>query len=274
MGDEPRTVLTTGASSGLGLAIAIEAALQGFRSVGSVRSTAKAEAVANAAAEAGVEVETVRLDVTDAGRCRDVVEEVKPHVLVNNAGYALTGAVEDVEDDEARAIVETMVLAPIRLARLAIPAMRERGSGTIVNMSSMLGRATLPLNGWYCATKYALESLTDALRMEIAGTGIRVVLIEPGVFATGLGEDVDRDIAKRAGSRYDAAYHRAQQSLTRARPRAGDPKRVAHVVVRALNSSLPRSRYLIGADAQLITLSQRVIPTPIRDFVTRRTMGL
>jgi NAD(P)-dependent dehydrogenase (short-subunit alcohol dehydrogenase family) len=274
MADEARTVLTTGANSGLGLAIALEAARKGFRSVGSVRSAAKADAVSKAAAEAGVEVETVQLDVTDAERCGEVMEDVQPHALVNNAGYALTGAIEDVGDDEARAIFETMVLAPIRLARLALPTMRERGNGMIVNMSSMLGRSTLPLNGWYCATKYALESLTDALRMEIAGDGVRVVLIEPGVFATGLGADVDRDVAKRAGSRYDAAYRRAQDALSRNRSRQGDPQRVAHVVVRALSSSTPRSRYLIGADAQLITLSQRVMPTPLRDFVTRRTMGL
>jgi short-subunit dehydrogenase len=256
------------------LAIALEVARQGLRSVGSVRSAAKAKTVAKAAADAGVEVETVRLDVTDSRRCAEVIEELQPDDLVNNAGYALTGAIEDVDDDEARAILETMVVAPMRLARLVLPHMREQGRGTIVNMSSMLGLSTVPLNGWYCATKYALESLTDALRMEVAGSGIRVVLIEPGVFATNLVDDVERDVAKRSGSRYDDVYRRTQASLKRARPLAGDPKRVAQVTVAALMSRQPRPRYLIGIDAQLMTLTQRMVPTRVRDFVTRRTIGL
>jgi NAD(P)-dependent dehydrogenase (short-subunit alcohol dehydrogenase family) len=274
MAEEKRTVLTTGANSGLGLAIAIEAAKRGFRSVGTVRSTGKAKAVTEAAGEAGVDVETVQLDVTDAGRCKAVIGDVAPDILVNNAGYALTGAIEDVSDDEARAILETMVLAPIRLARLSVPIMRERGRGMIMNMSSMLGRSTVPLNGWYCATKYAMESLTDALRMEVGGSGIRVILIEPGVFATNISDDVDRDVAKRKGSHYESAYRRTQESLKRARPMAGDPKRVAQIVVRAMKARAPRSRYLIGSDAQLLTISQQVLPTPVRDFMARRTMGL
>src|SRR5207245_2686033 len=120
-----RTVLTTGANSGIGLATVLEVARRGYRSVGSVRSEAKADAVAKAAAAAGVEVETVLLDVTDAARCAEVIEELRPYGVVNNAGFSSTGAVEDVDDDEARQQLEAMVLAPVRLARLAIPPMRE-----------------------------------------------------------------------------------------------------------------------------------------------------
>src|SRR5207247_2517920 len=115
-----QTVLTTGANSGIGLATVLALAHKGFRSVGTVRSESKAEIVARAAKAAGVKVETVTLEVTDEKACARVIDEVRPVGLVNNAGYAATGAVEDVSDDEARMVLETMVIAPMRLARLAL----------------------------------------------------------------------------------------------------------------------------------------------------------
>src|SRR5688500_18029788 len=180
MAADGKTVLTTGANSGIGLAVAIELARRGFRSVGSVRSEAKAEAVQKAAADAGVDVETVILDVTDADRAAEVVPGLELYGLVNNAGYGVTGAVEDVSDEEAAAVLDTMVLAPMRLANLALPGMRERKAGRIVNISSIYGRTTTPLTGWYQASKHALEAVSDALRMEVASDGIKVVLVEPG----------------------------------------------------------------------------------------------
>src|SRR5437870_993391 len=127
--DRRRTVLTTAASSGIGLASTIELARRGFRSVGSVRSATKARQVRAAAREADVDVETVLLDVTDAAACRRVVERLKPWGLVNNAGSSFSGAIEDVGDAEAREALDTMVLAPMRLARLSLPHMRVAGGG-------------------------------------------------------------------------------------------------------------------------------------------------
>ena len=175
-----KAVLTTGANSGIGLATAIEVAKRGFRSIGSVRSREKAEVVEAAAAEAGVEVETVLLDVTDADACARVLSTLRLYGLVNNAGYGLTAAIEDVTDDEAHHLLETMVFAPMRLARLALPNMRAEGGGRIVNVSSIVGVTTSPLTGWYAAAKHALEALSDSLRMELAGAGVKVVLVEPG----------------------------------------------------------------------------------------------
>jgi NAD(P)-dependent dehydrogenase (short-subunit alcohol dehydrogenase family) len=268
------TALTTGANSGIGLATTLELARRGFRSVGTVRSAAKAEVVVEAAAETGVSVETTLLDVTDAAACADVVDRYRPDALVNNAGYSITGSIEDVSDEEASAALETMVLAPMRLARLAVPHMRARRRGRIVNVSSIYGRATTPLTGWYQGAKHALEALTDALRMEVARDGIRVILIEPGGFRTGIWEETEREIEKRSGSRYDGAYHRTLSTTRLWQPFMGNPAHCAKVIGGALTTSWPRARYLVGHDAQALALLSSVTPTEIRDRVVRLIMSL
>lgn len=273
-GPAERTVLTTGASSGIGLATTLALARRGFHSVGSVRSGAKADLVHEAAAEAGLEVETVLLDVTDADRCRTVVDELRPWGLVNNAGYALTGAIEDVDDDEAQHLVDTMVMAPMRLCRLALPHMRDGDGGRIVNMSSIFGLTSGPLIGWYAGAKHALEALTDALRMEVASSGVRVSLVEPGGIKTNIWEDVAADLDRRSGSRFDDSYRRSQSGTRLAQGIMGDPDQVAVVVVRAITTRIPRERYLVGWDAQALSLVHRLTPTVVRDTVTRLGLGL
>jgi NAD(P)-dependent dehydrogenase (short-subunit alcohol dehydrogenase family) len=259
-------VLTTGANSGICLATVIEVARRGYRSIGSVRSETKAKAVRAAAKEAGVTVETVVLDVMD--------DSGDLYGRVNHAGYGLTGAVEDVTDDEARAILETMVVAPMRLARLALPSMRDAGRGRIVNVSSIMGLTSTPLTGWYQGAKHALEGVSDALRMELAGDGIHVVLVEPGGFKTGIWEDLERDIDKRAGSRFHGSYRRTQQVMKLSSPIMGEPVRCAKVIASAIASRHPRARYLVGIDAQALSMMNRVTPTALKDRITRITLGL
>ena len=269
-----RTVLVTGANSGIGLATVLELARRGWSTVGSARSDEKAEVVAKAAADAGVEIATVLLDVNHADRCAAVIDEVRPFALVNNAGYSITGAVEDVGDDEVHDALETMVVAPMRLARLAVPHMRARRGGRIVNVSSIYGRATTPMTGWYQAAKHALEAVSDALRAEVAGAGVKVVLVEPGGFRTGIWESTEHEIERRAGSRYESAYQRTLLGTRLSQPFMGEPETVARVIARALSSRFPRPRYLVGYDAQAIALWDRLTPTEVKDRIVRMALGL
>ncbi len=271
-----RTVLVTGANSGIGLATAIEVAREGMRSIGSVRSEAKGDVLRGAAADAGVEVEVVLLDVNDADRCAEVIDELDLWGLVNNAGYALTGAIEDVPEDDARALFDTMVFAPMRLARLALPAMRARGEGRIVNVSSILGRVSSPFGGWYAGAKHALEALSDALRVEVAGQGVHVAMVEPGGFKTGIWEDLRDDItrAEDAGSRHTDALERFLRLQQLIEPIMGEPTQCAKTIATALTTRLPRDRYLVGIDAQAINLTNRVTPTPVVDRVMRLVLGM
>jgi len=269
-----RTVLTTGANSGVGLATVLHLAGLGFRSVGSVRSRAKAESVRKAAERAAVKVETVILDVTDAERCRAVVDRLKPWALVNNAGYSGVGAIEDVADVEVRHQLETMVVAPMRLARLSLPHMRDQVGGRVVNVSSIYGLATTPFSGWYQASKHALEAASDALRVEVARDGIKVVLVEPGGVRTGIWKEMESDVARRAGSSYETQYRRVLELLGPYEAFMTEPESVARVIGKALTAAFPRARYLVGRDAQGVAAAQALVPSRVMDRITRIVTGL
>src|SRR5207249_1436337 len=148
------------------------------------------------------------------------------------------------------------------------------GRGRSVNISSIYGRTTTPLTGWYQGAKHALEGLSDALRIEVASAGVAVVLVEPGTFKTGIWDEAERDMARRTGSRYAGAYRRSLASMRFTQPLMGDPARVAAVIGRALTAWYPRARYLVGTDAQLIALTGMVLPTAVRDRLTRLVLGL
>jgi NAD(P)-dependent dehydrogenase (short-subunit alcohol dehydrogenase family) len=274
VGAVERTVLTTGAGTGIGLATVIELARRGFHSVGGVRSQAKARAVTRAARAAGVKVRTVLLDVTDVDDCTRAMAELKPYGLVNNAGVAASGAIEDVGDEEARTAFETMVLGPMRLARLAIPHMRDQGGGRIVNISSIYGLMTTPLTGWYQASKHALEALSDALRVELAADNIAVVLIEPGAFRSNIWESAGNDVQRRLDSEYFAAYRRLEEGIRVSQRLMGDPIEVARLIASVMAAKSPKARYLIGYDARAIDIYSKLLPTEVRDRLARITLGL
>ena len=276
-----KSVLVTGANSGIGLVTVLELAGAGYDVIGTVRSAAKAELVQQAAQERGVVVRTVQMDVDDDDSCRTTLEEVAgltdggPWAVVNNAGYAQSGAVEDISDEQVRAQLETNVLAPMRIARLVLPRMRERGEGRIVNISSVAGRLSTPLMGWYCASKHALEAVTDALRMEVEADGVRVVLVEPGMFGTDIWS-----AAKEGGfppptqPRYAAAYARAEAISNRGADKLPDPVWVARTIRVALANPVPLARYVVGADAVTGILAETFAPTVVTDYVKSLGSGL
>jgi NAD(P)-dependent dehydrogenase (short-subunit alcohol dehydrogenase family) len=230
--------------------------------------------VSRAARAAGVKVRTVMLDVTDADGCERVMNELKPYGLVNNAGVPASGAIEDVSDQDARAALETMVIGPMRLARLAIPHMREQGGGRIVNISSIYGLMTTPLTGWYQASKHALEALSDALRVELAADGIFVVLIEPGAFRSNIWDTASNDVQRRVDSEYFAAYRRLEEGIKASQRLMGDPIEVARLIASVIAAKSPKARYLVGYDARAIDIYSKLLPTEVRDRLARLTLGL
>jgi len=274
-----RSVVVTGANSGIGLATTLLLAHSGYDVIGTVRSAAKADSVVNAAERQRLAVRTVLCDVTDASATAAAFGKISkltgggPWAVVNNAGYAQAGAIEDVDDAHVRRQLETNLVAPARVAQLVLPGMRERGDGRIVNISSVAGRLSVPVMGWYCASKHGLEAMTDALRMEVAPFGVRVSLVEPGSFGTAIWADADYP-SDPATPEYGAAYARGSggtRAMSRFMP---DPVWVARTVLLSLRSPVPLARYLVGVDAVGGTVAERLVPTFVSDKVKAVAAGL
>src|SRR5207249_11306498 len=177
-------------------------------------------------------------------------------------------------DEVARLAMETMVLGPIRLARLAIPHMRERRTGRIVNISSVYGLMTTPLTGWYQAAKHALEALSDALRVEVASDGIAVALIEPGAFRSNIWEGAGNDLQRRIDSGYLTAYKRLETGIKAGQRLMGEPIEVARVISAVVTAKSPNPRYPVGYGARPSDLYAEGLPTEVRDLPDRSLFGL
>jgi NAD(P)-dependent dehydrogenase (short-subunit alcohol dehydrogenase family) len=276
-------VLVTGGNGAVGLATVLELSRAGWDVVASVRSLAKASQVQEAASAAGVEVRTVLIDVDDelscregVGRALDLVSATSGglHALVNAAGFAQPGAVEDVHDGLVRAQLETNVIAPMRLARIVLPGMRARHDGRIVNVSSVAGRTASPFMGWFGASKHALEAVTDALRVEVEGDGVRVVLIEPGSSGSTVRDAAAQGRLPPATTATSAAaYARAEATADRD-PERGAPVWVARAIRVALSNPVPLARYVVGADAVGGILAEQLVPTLVSDYVKAVGSGL
>ncbi len=269
-----RTVLVTGANSGIGLETVVHLAGLGFHVVGTVRSEEKGEAVTKAAHDAGVEVETAVLDVTDARGCESLVARLQPWAVVNNAGYMNVGRVADVPPEDALHQLHAMVVAPMRLAALAAPSMRHRGEGRIVNVSSVTAHVTGAMTGWYQACKHGLSAVSDALRQEVAADGIHVVLVEPGALRTGIWDKTRDDLVlRREGSDDPTAYDRSLTVLRLLRRFLADPRAAAEVIGKALTARRPRSHYRVGADARLVETLDLLVPSRVKDRLARKVLG-
>lgn len=267
MRDRRGVVLITGASSGIGMATALYMAEQGYRVVGTSRSKERLVGLEAKAARRNLPVTGIELDINnEAGipeALASIAEEHGPiSVLVNNAGYGLFGPVQTLGTDELRALFETNVFAVARLIRAVLPGMIEQGGGTIVNVSSILGRVGAPFHGAYTSSKFALEGLTESLRTEVWPLGVRVVLVEPGLISTAFPENqfMAAGIESDDGAPYDR-YVRAYRSRARgAFDRARDPVLVAKVIHGIVRSRRPRLRYPVGIDSRFGSLAARVLP--------------
>lgn len=269
-----RVALVTGASSGIGAATARRLARSGFTVYGAARRT---ERLTELAADS---VRPLTLDVTDDASMKAAVDTIltetgRIDVLVNNAGYGSYGAIEDVPQAVARRQVEVNLFGAARLIQLVLPTMRQQRSGAIVNVTSIGGKITTPFGGWYHATKFALEGLSDALRMEVAPFGVRVVVIEPGGIRTEWG-DIAMQTAMAASGEgaYAARVHRMATAMDGPiAQRASDPDVVVKAIERAVTSRRPKTRYAIGFLAKPSIVARRVLPDRAMDFMQTRMLG-
>jgi len=265
MPDPSKAVLITGCSSGIGRASAEHLAAKGHLVYASAR---KLEEIADLEAKG---CRTIALDVSDEQSMRDAVDSIENEegaiaALVNNAGYSQSGAVESVRMEDVRAQFETNVFGLVRMSQLVLPAMRRQGKGRIVNISSMGGRLTFPGGGIYHATKYAVEAISDAMRFEVKGFGVNVVLIEPGLIKTQFAETAVGAI--KAGTADDGPYGEFNQAVGASTADAydgplgrlgGGPETVAKAIEKALTRRRPRPRYPVTPSARLIMGQRRLL---------------
>ncbi len=254
---EKKVALVTGASSGFGMLTSVSLAAEGFRVFASMRDLGRRERLDAAARAANVQVGVVQLDVTDESSILAAVAQVKAtagriDVLVNNAGYGITGFFEDISMTELREQMETNFFGLAAVTRAVLPAMRELKAGRVINVSSIAGRLSAPTMAAYSASKFAVEGLSEGLRFELADFGISVILIEPGMFKTDIAGRNQRS-AKRM-SDPASPYYEKSQGADRMRIRGDksrrDPQAVADAIVHAATVTDPRLRYLVGLDAK------------------------
>ena len=276
-GSPSRAVLITGCSSGIGKATAEHLAGKGWKVYATAR---RPDSIADLEAKG---CKLLALDVCDEDSMRTAVDAVEQAegavgVLVNNAGYSQSGAVESVLMDRIRRQFETNVFGLVRMCQLVLPGMRKQGFGKIVNISSMGGRLVFPGGGFYHGTKYAVEAISDAMRFEVKGLGIDVVLVEPGLIVTRFGEaaasTIDPGGEGEAAKTY-AEFNEAVGKTTKgayegpmAKLGAG-PEAVAKVIEKAISRRRPKARYPVTASARVLLFQRRLVSDRVWDAMMR-----
>jgi NAD(P)-dependent dehydrogenase (short-subunit alcohol dehydrogenase family) len=276
-------VVITGASTGIGRATARYLAAREFRVFAGVRRDEDGEALRQ---EGAGRVTPLRLDVTDRGSIERAAREVEAAIagerlrgLVNNAGIGIGAPLEFIDLDELRRQFEVNAIGPIAVTQAFLSLIRTC-RGRVVNVGSIGGRIAQPMLGPYNASKFALEALSDSLRMELAPWGIHVSLVEPGAIATAIWEKTDAYAARmlpalgpRATELYGAAIGAVLDTARMLSKQAIAPERVSKVIHHALTARRPRTRYLVGIDARVQALFARFLPDRVRDVVVLRFMG-
>ncbi len=268
-----RTALITGASAGIGRAAAELLLKNGYTVYAGARRVGKMKDLEALGAR------ILALDVTEEASVQSAADEVfknggRLDILINNAGYGAHGAVEDVPMAEARRQFEVNVFGLARLTQLVLPHMRAAGGGTIINISSIAGKITMPAGGWYHASKHAVEAYSDALRLEVAQFGIKVVLIEPGPIKTEWDNTALVNLEKYSGAGAYAPMVRRLTEKFRAGYREGapGPEVVAEVILKALRANSPAARYPVPFSASGIIFLKRLLPDFVLDWAILRML--
>ena len=282
--DQFKTVLVTGGTDGLGRATAILLAQEGYRVFAAGRDAQKRAALEQFAEAQGLRLETLELDVTDDSSAARAVGEAERRaggidVLVNNAGIAIAAVMEEITLQDLRKQFETNVIAPVRMAQLVLPGMRERRRGRIINMSSIAGKVAHPLMGPYSGSKHALEAVSDALRLELAQFGIQVALIEPGFIPTNINQTsavlsamyVQNATASAYARTYSGFLEMWKKVVNRSRSK---PEDCARVILQAIRADSPKARYLVTREAKISAAMKWLLSDRRMDQITLRMLGM
>jgi NAD(P)-dependent dehydrogenase (short-subunit alcohol dehydrogenase family) len=267
-------ILITGSNSGFGKLAALSLARQGHHVIATMRTVAKGGDLRSTADAEGLPIEIRRLDVSDlASVAEGVGDPTDIDVVINNAGFEVSGALELVDDELWTRQLDTNVLGPMRVIRQVLPTWRNRGSGTIVNVSSIAGVVGSPFGGAYSASKHALEAISEVLHFETSGFGIRVRLVEPGRFNTGFHDNIVTVDGWEGSVYFDrAARFRDSQSVLSGDGPAPDPQDVADAIVRATLDDDAPFRSFVGSDAQLIHSVKSSMPFEEFETMMRGTL--
>ncbi|HEY0273401.1 MAG TPA: oxidoreductase [Chitinophaga sp.] len=260
-----KVVLITGASAGMGRETAILLARNGFTVYGAARRTAKMKDLETFG------IRTLEMDVASEASMAQGVQQIITaeggvDVLINNAGFGAYGALEDVSMADARYQLEVNVFGAARLIQLVLPRMREKGGGKIINISSIGGKFATPYGGWYHASKFALEALSDALRNEVKQFGIDVIVIEPGGVKSEWGGIAYDNLLKNSTH---SAYHQTIAQLAgfvkKSLDKGAEPAVIARLILQAITARKPRLRYVGGYMAQSAVIARKLLPDRLFD---------
>jgi len=249
-----KVAIVTGTSSGIGFETSLALAREGYFTYATMRDTTKSNKIKEIAQKENLKINVLELDVDDEKSVKSAIAQIldqkqRIDVLVNNAGWGLWGCVEDVSVDEFKEQFETNFFSIIRLIQEVAPAMRKQGSGTIVNVSSVVGRIGFPASPAYISSKFALEGLSESLRFEFAPFGVDVIIIEPGVIKTNFMKNMKMAKKSELDTVYKDITTKVVSGVKMMVEMGTPPKEVANTIVKAIKDKKPLPRYVVGNDA-------------------------
>lgn len=267
-----RIALVTGASSGIGRETAILLAKNNYTVYAAARRLERMEDLI----PLGISI--IELDVTQDKSITSVVAEIlnkegRIDILINNAGFGLYGALEEINMEDARYQLEVNVIGLSRMTQLILPSMRKQKFGKIVNISSIAGKAATPIGSWYHASKFAVEGLSDSLRNEVKQFGIDVIIIEPGGIQSEWAEIAFNEVTEKSkGSPYEELTSKTATQLAKAFTKNSPPSVISNLILKAITSKHPKARYSGGNMAKLVLISKWLLPDRVYDWIIRQQL--